>query len=75
MTDLSTAQGRTGETSERTTRIMQPGSTVATSLCDGEAARKHTMLLEVRGSQFRRTPIPLRCVRPFRLEEVSLKSE
>lgn len=31
-------------------------------------------MLEIRGHQFRSTPIPLRCVRPFRIEDVSLDS-
>jgi hypothetical protein len=33
------------------TRVLQPGSTVATSLCEGEAAKKHTFLLEVRPTE------------------------
>jgi len=72
--NLETAQGRNNEGVERATRILQPGSSVETSLSDGESVRKNVVLLEVRGSQFRRTPIPLRCVRPFRIEDITLSS-
>jgi len=63
---------RAGGAADSTTFVVQPGSTVATSLSDGEAAPKHTFLVEVRGSQFRTTAIPLRCIRPFLLRDVSL---
>jgi len=68
--------------------ITQPGSTVATSLADGESITKCTMfplfimrltvvyrhcaLLEVQGKSFEITPIVLRTVRPFKLAEVIL---
>lgn len=68
--------------------ISQPGSSVATSLADGEAIEKyvlfrlglqdsnrrkrHVALLEVQGKEFKMTPIPLRTVRPFVIEEVVL---
>lgn len=68
--------------------ISQPGSTVATSLADGESITKcatfplsitrltlvyrHCALLEVQGKRFEITPIVLRTVRPFKLEEVIL---
>ncbi|KIJ94608.1 hypothetical protein K443DRAFT_683589 [Laccaria amethystina LaAM-08-1] len=52
--------------------ITQPGSSVATSLADGEAIEKHVALLEVQGKEFKMTPIPLRTVRPFVIEEVVL---
>lgn len=39
---------------------LQPGSTVATSLTEGEARDKHAFLLRVRGSQFKVEPQPLR---------------
>ena len=55
-----------------TFRITQPGSTVATSLSAGETARKHVGLLDVRGNQFRLTPIPLTQVRAFTIGETSL---
>lgn len=41
---------------------LQPGSTVATSLTEGEAAPKNAFWLQIRGDQFRTEPLPLRCV-------------
>lgn len=55
-----------------TFRITQPGSSVATSLTAGESIRKHVGFLDVRGSQFRMTKVPLLQVRTFLLGEVSL---
>ncbi|KAG6840299.1 meiotic recombination [Blastosporella zonata] len=52
--------------------ITQPGSSVATSLADGEALEKHVALLQIQGKEFQMTPLPLRTVRPFVLEEVAL---
>uniref|UniRef100_A0A1D1XIV7 Double-strand break repair protein n=1 Tax=Anthurium amnicola TaxID=1678845 RepID=A0A1D1XIV7_9ARAE len=53
--------------------ISQPGSSVATSLIDGEAKPKHILLLEIKGTQYRSTKIPLKSVRPFKYAEVVLK--
>uniref|UniRef100_A0ACD5V0Z7 Uncharacterized protein n=1 Tax=Avena sativa TaxID=4498 RepID=A0ACD5V0Z7_AVESA len=55
--------------------ITQPGSSVATSLIDGEAKPKHVLLLEIKGNQYRPNKIPLRSVRPFEYAEVVLKDE
>ncbi|XP_058068031.1 double-strand break repair protein MRE11-like [Magnolia sinica] len=55
--------------------IIQPGSSVATSLIDGEAKLKHVLLLEIKGNQYRPTKIPLKLVRPFEYVEVILKDE
>ncbi|KAJ7076421.1 Mre11 DNA-binding presumed domain-containing protein [Mycena epipterygia] len=53
--------------------ISQPGSSVATSLADGEALEKHVaLLLQVQNKEFEMTPIPLRTVRPFVIESVVL---
>ncbi|KAF5384138.1 hypothetical protein D9615_003384 [Tricholomella constricta] len=52
--------------------ISQPGSSVATSLADGEAIEKHVALLQIQGKEFQMTPLPLRTVRPFVIEEVAL---
>ncbi|KAJ7639804.1 Metallo-dependent phosphatase-like protein [Mycena polygramma] len=52
--------------------ISQPGSSVATSLADGEALEKHVALLQIQGKEFEMTPIPLRTVRPFVIESVVL---
>ncbi|CAM8999023.1 unnamed protein product [Rhodiola kirilowii] len=53
--------------------VTQPGSSVATSLIDGESKPKHVLLLEIKGSQYRPTKIPLHSVRPFEYIEVVLK--
>ncbi|KZT63172.1 DNA repair and meiosis protein Mre11 [Daedalea quercina L-15889] len=52
--------------------VTQPGSSVATSLADGESIEKHVALLKIQGKEFELTPIPLRTVRPFVLDEVVL---
>ncbi|KJA23840.1 hypothetical protein HYPSUDRAFT_39364 [Hypholoma sublateritium FD-334 SS-4] len=52
--------------------ITQPGSSVATSLADGEAIEKHVALVQIQGKEFNLTPLPLRTVRPFVIEEVVL---
>ncbi|KAA1467120.1 DNA repair exonuclease [Dentipellis sp. KUC8613] len=53
-------------------RICQPGSSVATSLAMGEAEPKHVALLKIQGKNYEMTPIPLRTVRPFVMDEVVL---
>lgn len=45
--------------------IVQPGSSVATALSEGESKKKHIVLLEVNGEQFRTINYPLESVRPF----------
>ncbi|XP_042045962.1 double-strand break repair protein MRE11-like isoform X2 [Salvia splendens] len=55
--------------------ITQPGSSVATSLIDGESKPKHVLLLDIKGNQYRSTNIPLTSVRPFEYTEVVLKDE
>ncbi|THH12098.1 hypothetical protein EW146_g7826 [Bondarzewia mesenterica] len=52
--------------------ITQPGSSVATSLAEGESLDKHVALLKIQGKEFELTPIPLRTVRPFVMDEVVL---
>eukprot|EP00798_Chlamydomonas_sp_ICE-L_P028771 gene28771-31953_t len=53
--------------------VVQPGSSVATSLSQGESVRKHCVLLEVMGSQFRTIKYPLETVRPFVYRNLALK--
>ncbi|CAL1709553.1 unnamed protein product [Somion occarium] len=55
-------------------RITQPGSSVATSLGEGESIEKHVALLEICGKEYKMVPIPLRTVRPFVVDEVSLEA-
>ncbi|KAF8128879.1 Metallo-dependent phosphatase-like protein [Boletus edulis] len=52
--------------------ITQPGSSIATSLADGESIEKHVALMEIQGKEFQLKPIPLRTVRPFVLEDIIL---
>ena len=55
--------------------VSQPGSTVVTSLCEGEAKPKCVAILEIHMKDFRLTPIELRTARPFVMEDVSLRDE
>uniref|UniRef100_A0A0D9X4Y8 Double-strand break repair protein n=1 Tax=Leersia perrieri TaxID=77586 RepID=A0A0D9X4Y8_9ORYZ len=50
--------------------IIQPGSSVTTSLSNAEAKQKNVVLLEIKGRQYRQTNIPLKSVRPFGYAEV-----
>ncbi|KAL1527686.1 hypothetical protein AB1Y20_009072 [Prymnesium parvum] len=61
------------ESSENQFIVMQPGSTVATSLVEGEAKPKHVALLQIRGEEFKIEAVPLRSVRPFAIKEVVLR--
>lgn len=56
--------------------ILQPGSTVATSLSEPEAQPKHCFRLEINGEDFRTVQMPLRTARPFKFDTVrSLRLE
>lgn len=57
------------------TFIIQPGSSVATSLSEGEAKEKKVGILEIRGKEFKLTPVALRTVRPFIFRSIELKEE
>lgn len=52
--------------------VCQPGSTIATSLIQGESLPKHAVLLKVRGGQGDPTYIPLYTVRSLKFIERSL---
>ncbi|KAK1929187.1 Double-strand break repair protein MRE11 [Phytophthora citrophthora] len=52
--------------------ITQPGSSVATSLVEGEAKQKHVAVLEINGQSFRMSNHELHTVRPFKMGEVIL---
>ena len=58
-----------------TFRIIQPGSSVATSLVEGEAERKQIGVLDIRNQAFRLKTIPLTNVRTFVIGEVSLSQQ
>ncbi|KAK8174764.1 Mre11 DNA-binding presumed domain-containing protein [Phyllosticta citribraziliensis] len=55
--------------------VMQPGSSVATSLMPGEAEPKHVALLSIKGKGFESEPIRLKTVRPFVMKEIVLEEE
>lgn len=55
--------------------VMQPGSSVATSLCPGEAVSKHVSILSVTGHDFKSEPVRLKSVRPFAMREIVLMEE
>uniref|UniRef100_A0A7N8XRY6 Double-strand break repair protein n=1 Tax=Mastacembelus armatus TaxID=205130 RepID=A0A7N8XRY6_9TELE len=52
--------------------VTQPGSSVATSLSPGEAAKKHIGLLKVKGHKMNMQKIPLKTVRQFFIQDVVL---
>ncbi|KXL45171.1 hypothetical protein M433DRAFT_56814 [Acidomyces richmondensis BFW] len=53
-------------------RVIQPGSSVATSLVEGETAAKHVAIVSVQGRTFDIQPIRLQTVRPFVMREITL---
>lgn len=55
------------------TFICQPGSSVATSLSEGESIEKKVGILEICGKEFKMTPIALRTVRPFIFRSIEIK--
>jgi len=55
--------------------VMQPGSSVATSLMPGEAVIKHVAILEITGKQFKSETIRLKTVRPLIIKEIILQNE
>jgi double-strand break repair protein MRE11 len=55
--------------------VMQPGSSVATSLVPGEAVAKQVSILSVTGREFKSEPIRLKTVRPFVMREIVLSEE
>ncbi|RLN68143.1 hypothetical protein BBJ28_00019373, partial [Nothophytophthora sp. Chile5] len=52
--------------------VTQPGSSVATSLVEGEAKPKQVAVLEIHGQSFRMINRELQTVRPFKMGEVIL---
>ncbi|KAK6007634.1 hypothetical protein QM012_004448 [Aureobasidium pullulans] len=60
---------------EQTFHVMQPGSSVATSLMPGEAVPKHVAILSITGKEFKCEPIRLKTVRPFVMREIALQDD
>ena len=54
-------------------KVMQPGSSVATSLVKGEAVPKHVAIVSVTGTEYDVRPIRLKTVRPFIVKEIALR--
>lgn len=52
--------------------VSQPGSSVATSLADGESIQKNVGLLMIHKKQFKLESIPLKTVRPFIFQSINL---
>ncbi|PSN32682.1 hypothetical protein C0J52_21737 [Blattella germanica] len=52
--------------------VCQPGSSVATSLCEGESVRKHVATLSIYKKEFKIKPIRLNTVRPFIFASLAL---
>ena len=63
------------ESAVGTFRVSQPGSGVATSLVESESKPKQCGLLQIRGEEFRLTPLKLTCQRPFVVADVVLADE
>jgi len=55
--------------------VIQPGSSVATSLMPGEAVPKHVAVLSITGKEFHCQPIRLKSVRPFIIKDIILQEE
>lgn len=55
--------------------VVQPGSSVITSLSEGEAIPKSVGLLEIQGRKFNVTKLPLQSVRKFIFEDIVLQDE
>ncbi|KAF2798346.1 DNA repair exonuclease [Melanomma pulvis-pyrius CBS 109.77] len=55
--------------------VMQPGSSIATSLMPGEAVPKHVAIVSVTGKEFTSESIRLKSVRPFVMKEIVLAEE
>ena len=55
--------------------VIQPGSSVATSLVPGEAVTKQVTIMSITGREFKCEPIRLKSVRPFVMREIVLSEE
>ncbi|KAB8294107.1 hypothetical protein EYC80_009559 [Monilinia laxa] len=60
---------------ETSFHVMQPGSSVATSLVPGEAVPKHVAIASITGREFKVQKIRLKSVRPFITKEVILATD
>ncbi|KIW42954.1 DNA repair protein (mre11) [Exophiala oligosperma] len=63
------------ENPEMNFQVMQPGSSVATSLIPGEAVPKHVAIVSITGREMKSEPIRLTTVRPFVYKDIALKTD
>lgn len=61
--------------SEMNFHVMQPGSSVATSLIPGEAKAKNVAIVTITGREMHSEPIRLKTVRPFVYKDLELSSD
>ncbi|KAJ3384660.1 meiotic recombination [Lobulomyces angularis] len=55
--------------------VTQPGSSIATSLCEGESQEKYVGLLKIRNTAYKFEKIKLTTVRPFIMSETVLSAD
>ena len=55
--------------------IVQPGSTVATSLIKSESEPKHACILSITGRDYKSEAIRLKSVRPFKIRDIALAED
>lgn len=55
--------------------VVQPGSSVATALAQGESVSKHVGLLTINRKEFNIEPIRLKTVRPFVMKDIVLSDD
>ena len=58
---------------EMTFHVMQPGSSVATSMVPGEAVPKHVAIVDITGKDYACETVRLKTVRPFVMKEIALQ--
>ncbi|RMD43795.1 hypothetical protein DV735_g1365, partial [Chaetothyriales sp. CBS 134920] len=56
-------------------KVIQPGSSIATSLSAGETIPKHVTILSITGREFKSEPIRLKSVRPFVYRDIVLSED
>lgn len=56
-------------------KVIQPGSSVATSLVDGESVTKSVTILSITGKECEYEPIRLKTVRPFVQRDIALQDD
>lgn len=56
-------------------KVMQPGSSIATSLVASEAVPKHVAIVSITGREFKSEPIRLKTVRPFIFKDFVLAQD